>query len=157
MPRELHYFKPMKRSTFLIMNIIFSDSSLPEVVHMFSAVISSLCLFCHTKHTLFAWHISTTELFKVLRVTPSKHPNKKQHMSGSALLTLLVVVDDVFGQKVVVAEDSGRVDLREVSLQGLHFEGQSLQAGHLLQSGRAARGQINEIRQQNAEGRGFSF
>lgn len=31
-------------------------------------------------------------------------------------LTFIVIVDDVFGQKVVVAEDGWRVNLREVSL-----------------------------------------
>lgn len=45
------------------------------------------------------------------------------------LLTLAVVVDDVFDQQVVVAEDDGRVRPRQVLLQRLHLGRQRPQAG----------------------------
>lgn len=46
------------------------------------------------------------------------------------LLTLALVVDDVFHQKVVVAEDDGRVHPGQVALQRLHLCPQPPQGGN---------------------------
>lgn len=46
------------------------------------------------------------------------------------LLTICVIIDDVFDQQVIVAEDDGGVNLWEVSLQCLHLFWQYTKAGN---------------------------
>lgn len=61
-------------------------------------------------------------------------------------LTLTVIVDDVFRQEVVVAKDSGRVELRQVRLQRLHLRRQSVDAGKPAEfCGTAARGRRHSL------------
>lgn len=60
-------------------------------------------------------------------------------------LTLALVVDDVFDQQVVVAENDGRVDLREAQLQRLHLRRQCAEAGNAGERRPAGRGQKRRV------------
>lgn len=60
-------------------------------------------------------------------------------------LTLALVVDDVFDQQVVVAENDGRVDLREAQLQRLHLRRQCPEARNAGECHPAGRGQKRRV------------
>lgn len=60
-------------------------------------------------------------------------------------LTLALVVDDVFDQQVVVAENDGRVDLREAQLQRLHLRRQRPEAGNAGERHPAGGGQKSRV------------